>query len=85
MSAELYAQRIYHDGCKPGIVRVDGIQRHVNECPQIPGLPRIVAIDVAPLTCTWIITPQFGPRRELESHEVKKVNQWLWAIKEGKA
>ena len=83
MSSELYRTRLYFDGTRPGMVRIGGTQRLLDQCPQIPGLPVIVGIDVAPDTRTWVLTPRHGPRRELEPSEVAAVKAWLVKVEGG--
>jgi hypothetical protein len=83
MSLELYRTRLYHDAVRPGVVRVEGVQFLLQQCPQIPGLPHLVGIDVAPETATWIITPRFGARREMENDEIAAVHNWLRAVGKG--
>lgn len=77
MSHALYRTRLYFDGPRPGVARHEGQQRMVLACPQIPGLPALVGIDVAPETKTWVATPRHGPRRELEPPERAAVMAWL--------
>lgn len=83
MSLELYRVRLYHDGARPGVVRVEGVQHRLEHCPQVPGLPALVGIDVAPETATWVITPRFGPRREMENDEIAATHKWLRAVGKG--
>lgn len=83
MSIALYRTRIFHDGARPGVVRVDGAQFILSACPQIGGLPAMVGIDVAPETATWIITPRHGPRREMERDEVIAATKWLQQVGNG--
>lgn len=85
MSAALYRTRVYHDGVKPGIVISAGVRRRVDNCPQIPGLPNLVGIDYAQETATYVITPQFGPRREMKAHEIAACKAWLELVAQGKA
>jgi hypothetical protein len=74
MSAALYTVRVYHDGNKPGCVRIDGMHRHINDPPQIPGLPELAAIDFAPATATYLLRVKFEGQRDMADGEIAAVH-----------
>jgi hypothetical protein len=85
VSAALYTVRVYHDGNRPGCIRIDGLHRHINMPPKIPGLPWLDAIDFAPATATYLLRVEFEGQREMTDREIAAVHAWLGLVAKGEA
>jgi hypothetical protein len=83
VSEALYTVRVYHDGNRPGCIRIDGMQRHINDPPRIPGLPDLAAIDFAPSTATYLLRTEFEAERDMKDHEIAAVHKWLARVAGG--
>ena len=90
MSTALYTVRVFFEGSRgivkvPGLVGINHIERHITSPPQIPGLPRLTAIDYAPEVHCTDLTPYQDGRREMKIEEIQAVTAWLMAIQRGQA
>lgn len=84
MSADLYAVRVYFEAYT-GCVKYPGLYRNINKPPEIPGLPKLTAIDYAPGAFAGTLQAWAGQRREMTVTEAGCVNQWLQAVLRGEA
>lgn len=90
MSADLYPIRVYFSGesgivrC-PGVNGVVGIVRKISLPPEIPGLPKLCAIDYAPAFFPGELQPWAGQRREMYKSEIEAVKTWLWFVQRDEA
>lgn len=84
MSADLYTIRVYFEG-ESGIIRCKGVVRKISKPPDIPGLPKLCAIDYAPGVFPGEFQPWAGQRREMSPADAKMVQTWLWFVERGEA
>lgn len=83
MSAHLYPVRVYFEPGKLGCVKVPGVYRNLTQAPEIPGLPKLTAIDYAGEAYPPEITPYMDGRRELTSAELEALRAWLLGVQKG--
>ncbi len=79
MSFAIYPVRVYSAPHRRGCVSAPGIAQYLLSPPNIPGLPKIEAIDYAGVVFAPTIQPVKEARREMEAHEVEAVKAWLAA------
>ncbi len=79
MSFAIYPVRVYYEPNRRGCVSAPGIAQYILSPPNIPGLPKIEAIDYAGVVFAPTIQPVKEARREMETHEIEAVKAWLKA------
>lgn len=77
MSFAIYPVRVYFEPNRRGCVTAPGVAQYILSPPNIPGLPKIEAIDYAGAVFAPMIQPVKEARREMEAHEIEAVKAWL--------
>lgn len=85
MSAHLYPVRVYFEPGKLGCVKVPGVYRNLTQAPEIPGLPKMTAIDYAGEAYPPEITPYMDGRRELTGADWKPCGRGFSGCRRGRS